>query len=220
MKINIILLIAILVFSKTGFSQGFANLNFENATFTVDPSGLYYPYSVYASNAIPGWTAYVGGSPVSDVLSNNVLLSGGAVSIIGTNNNLGFQPIQGKYFMLLAGDNYSGSLGTAGIGQSNTIPLSAESLIFWGNVGANDVSFYGQTLVLTVLGSTANYNIYGANISAFAGQTGQLLFTTVLGGSDMIDNIQFSSSAVPEPSALGLSALGGLLLAWRCRART
>jgi hypothetical protein len=30
-----------------------------------------------------------------------------------------------------------------------------------------------------------------------------------------LDNIQFSAEPVPEPGALGLFALGGLLLVWR-----
>jgi hypothetical protein len=29
------------------------------------------------------------------------------------------------------------------------------------------------------------------------------------------DNIQFSSTSIPEPGVIGLSAVGGLLLAWR-----
>jgi hypothetical protein len=66
-------------------------------------------------------------------------------------------------------------------------------------------------LSLIGLVHTANYNIYEANIGAFAGQTGQLLFTstgypTAVG--DMIDNIQFSSSPIPEPSPSLLLLLG------------
>ncbi len=81
----------------------------------------------------------------------------------------------------------------------------------------NDVSFNGQTLSLTVLGSTPNYNIYGADISAFAGQTGQLLFTAAPQTIDIIDNIQFSNLAVPEPTTLALTALGGAFLCLRRR---
>jgi hypothetical protein len=77
------------------------------------------------------------------------------------------------------------------------------------------VTFNGQTLTLTELGSTAHYNIYSADISAYAGQTGQLLFTALWESSALIDNIQFSTLATPEPGALSLTALGGLLLAWR-----
>ena len=113
------------------------------------------------------------------------------------------------------GFNYPGFEYAVSIGQTGTVPIAAQSLIFWGNVGANDVSFQGQTLSLAVLGSTANYNIYEADISAYSGQTGQLLFTAL--GSDKIDNIQFSSTAVPEPSGFALGALGGLLFSFRRR---
>ena len=83
----------------------------------------------------------------------------------------------------------------------------------------NDVSFNGQNLALTLLGSNPNYNIYGTDISSYAGQTGQLLFTSYssqVGGQwDSVDNIQFSATPVPEPNSLGLFALGGLIVAWR-----
>jgi hypothetical protein len=194
-------------------AQGFINLNFENPTFTSDPSSPYYPYVVYASNALPGWTAYVAGSVVSEVFSNDYSLSGGSVSIIDTNNNVGYPPVQGKYFVLLKGFNYPGYLNTAGIGQTGTIPSTAQSMTFWGYAGADDVSFAGHTLPLTELGSTPNYIIYGVNVAAYAGQTGQLLFTTVPGGTDIIDNILFSSSSIPEPGVLSLLAVTGLLLA-------
>jgi hypothetical protein len=118
---------------------------------------------------------------------------------------------------MIMGFNYPGSLNTAGIGQTGTIPISAQSLTFWGWAGINDISFNGQTLPLTVISNTADYNIYGANISGYAGQTGQLLFTTVPGGQDFIDNIQFSTLPVPEPSQFALAALGALLLGFHCR---
>ena len=203
----------LLAAGQAGFSQSFVNLDFENATFVSDPSSSYYPSQVYASNAIPGWTAYVAGTPLTDVFSNNAYLTGGCVTLVGT--NWGFAPMQGQYFVALFGNHYWIYTNTAGIGQTGQIPLTAQSLIFWGNVGLGDVSFNGQTLSLAVIGSTNSYNIYGANISAFAGQTGQLLFTTGIGANDMIDNIQFSSTPVPEPGALGLFALGGVLLGLR-----
>ena len=55
---------------------------------------------------------------------------------------------------------------------------------------------------------------------AYAGQTGELLFTDpsflgFQGGPAIIDNIQFSSNPLPEPSELALAALGTLLLGFR-----
>src|SRR5262249_52988002 len=99
---------------------------------------------------------------------------------------------------------------SAAIGQTGQIPTNARSLIFWGY--STDVSFGGQPLSLIVLSITPNYNIYGADISAFAGQTGQLLFTAQPQTLDIVDNIQFSSNPVPEPGTLGLFCIGGLLI--------
>ena len=77
---------------------------------------------------------------------------------------------------------------SAAIGQTGQIPTNAMSLKFWGY--STDVSFGGQTLSLVLLGRhTPHYNIYGADISAFAGQTGQLLFTAQPQSLDIIDNI-------------------------------
>ena len=100
--------------------------------------------------------------------------------------------------------------------QESDIYTFRVSLIFWGELNGGSVSFNGQTLAVSKTGSTANFDIYSANISPFAGQTGQLLFTTPLSGIMEIDNIQFSSSTVPEPGVFGLAGLGALALGW-CR---
>ena len=79
-------------------------------------------------------------------------------------------------------------------------------------------TFNGQPIDFLVTGSTANYTIYSADISAYAGQTGQLLFTlppNVDGDYAILDNIQFSTTAVPEPGPFALAALGTLLLGFR-----
>lgn len=64
----------------------------------------------------------------------------------------------------------------------------------------------------------------GGDIGAFAGNTETLAFLcqATAGGTYPedenyfnLDNIQFSSSPVPEPGALTLSAVGSLFLAWR-----
>jgi hypothetical protein len=184
-------------------AQGFVNLDFEGANISGYSAG-----SVPASDAIPGWMAYLGGTPLSNI-NYNTGGSGNMVEIVGVN------PIQGNYFIHIQGN---GSDNTqASIGQTGTIPVTAQSLIFWGGgLGQNDISFNGHTLSFTALGFGANYVIYGIDISAFAGQTGQLLFTSSswpAAVGDNIDNIQFSSSPIPEPSAVSLLLLGcGVLI--------
>src|SRR6185369_11828024 len=88
------------------------------------------------------------------------------------------------------------------------IPATANSVFYWGRGGGLVVTFDGQPLSFSLLDTEANFSIYGANISAFAGQTGELRFTLPwLRGAEMIDNIQFSSNIIPEPSVLSLCGI-------------
>jgi hypothetical protein len=208
---KILVAITFLIVWQNAHGQGFVNLDFENATVTPVPGN---PNHIVASDAIPGWTAYLGGNPQTSIGYDTVSLGGAAVFLEDANapSGGGPLPIQGNYSMLLQGSTAS-TPTAASIGQIGQIPANSLSLIFWGY--SSDVSFGGQNLSLVVLGSTPNYNIYGADISAFAGQTGQLLFTAQSGSEDIIDNIQFSPSAVPEPSEFALSVLGALLLGFR-----
>jgi hypothetical protein len=59
------------------------------------------------------------------------------------------------------------------------------------------------------------------NISAFAGTTALLTFSTTTGVANAADFLYFDDIrfSIPEPSVLGLSALGALLLGWRVRGR-
>jgi len=210
---KILVTITFLIVWQNAQGQGFVNLDFENAAVTPVSGN---PGHIVASDAILGWTAYLGGNPQTIIGYDTVSLGGAAVFLEDANapSGGGPLPIQGNYSMLLQGSTAS-TPTAASIGQTGQIPVNSLSLMFWGY--SSDVSFGGQTLSLVVLGSTPNYNIYGADISAFAGQTGQLLFTAQSGSEDIIDNIQFSPSAVPEPNSFGLFGLGGLFLAWRYR---
>jgi hypothetical protein len=61
------------------------------------------------------------------------------------------------------------------------------------------------------------YILYGANISAWAGQTGDLEFTADFNVHDpylVLDDISFSpTTVIPEPSPVALTGIGGLLFA-------
>jgi hypothetical protein len=69
--------------------------------------------------------------------------------------------------------------------------------------------------------SGQTYDVYGADISAYAGQSGQLQFTVPctpdLGENGFeLDDITFSTTTVtPEPNTLALVVMGGLALAAR-----
>ena len=202
-----------LVLSGAGaVGQGFVNLDFEQPITPLTPINSQVP----TSDALPGWNAYAYGNPQSSVVYNTLSLGAAAVSLQGPGS---LEPIlQGSYTVILQGSS-GGTPGSAAIGQTGQIPLSAESLVFWGYVGLDNVSFDGYTLPLVQIGSTAHYNIYGADISPFAGRTGELLFTAPPSYMELVDNIQFSSQAIPEPGIYALSAFGALLLGWRVLAR-
>lgn len=183
-----------------GHAQGFVNLDFEQG------------YSV--SNTIPHWTAYDNGVPIT-VLFDATSLSGASVSLFDTNGPYYLPPIQGKYFAWLIG-GYEPSYGPVALGQTGQVPVWAESISFSGSDVGMQITFNGQLLNFLVTGSTANFNTYAADISAFAGQTGQLLFTVPpYNNGGMLDNIQFSSSPVPEPGELALVVFSALLFGCR-----
>jgi hypothetical protein len=215
-KIQIIIA-AIIIFCQTGKAQSFVNLDFEDATIIPVPSSPYYPYAVYASDAIPGWTA-VGFLSPNEILYNDVSLGATSVSLLG--NNGGYSALDGAYSIDLYGG--SGLAAGASISQTGLVPADAASIQFIAVGGAPGnnllISLGGQNIPFSVLSTSPNYRTFGGNIPlGLANQSEQLTFTAPNGNNNYweIDDIQFSPSSVPEPSVLDLFALSGLLLAWR-----
>jgi hypothetical protein len=194
--------LAILAFvSEKAWCQGtFGNLGFESAVIMPDPASPYYPEGVYASNAIPGWTAYIGGVPQTDIIYNDISLGGAWISLHGPGSS---QPILSGTYSLLLQPSTVGPPISVGVAQTGRIPQNAESLTFYGT-GVYTVTFAGQPIPLVILASTPDYEIFAGDISSFANQTGELRFQ----GGGMLDNIVFSSQPVPEPSVLGIFGLG------------
>jgi hypothetical protein len=196
----------------------FQNLGFENTILTVFERNPSIPS--YATNAtVPGWdwsphgnAGY--GDPNTTVSFNDIALDAPAVTLHGTNS---FRPaIRGSYSILLQGGTTAGGLATgntngASVFQTGQIPADSLSLIYLGG-GAVRVSFNGQTLPRIAVGSTANSTIWGADISGYAGQSGELRFTAPWLSTGMLDSILFSPTAIPEPSVLVLSAIFVLCL--------
>jgi hypothetical protein len=200
--------IAALLVAGDGVAQStFQNLDFEAANVPNVPP-LQFGSDVLVTDGVPGWTVYLGGIPQSSMLHNNMSLGAAEVAIYGP-QWFSSDILQGNYTVSLQ-PSTAGPATSASIGQTGLIPQTAESLSFYGN-GGFVVTFNGYQIPLTTLGSGANYTVLGGDISAFAGQTGELLFQ----GGGLLDNIQFSNLPVPEPSTFGLSALGAWLLGWR-----
>ncbi len=188
----------------------FRNLNFEGAT--IIPVGAGSP-SVFASFALPFWTAYVGETGLGTILYNNLTIGSPDVSIHDAASL--FQPLNGNYSVVLQAA--AGGNPTASIAQSGQVPADARALIF-NAVSVNNlqVTLAGSPLSLVQLGNTPNYSVIGADISSFAGQIGELRFTGLNQPIPAValDNIRFSSVEVPEPSVMYLFVIGAALCVW------
>ncbi len=202
----------------------FQNLNFESAL--IDQT--HAPGGVSTTDALPGWTAYSSTNQATQVLFNDFCLGATCISLLGTNSPVG-PPIEGGFSVLLQGGvSGPGTLHptAASIRQTGLVPASSRSVRFkaqldsLGVPGVLSMSLDGVNIPYVSLSSGPNYTLYGGDISAFAGRTAELGFS-LFGGAGIdysiwnLDSIEFSDLAVPEPSVLGLSLLGALLLGWR-----
>ena len=211
---GIFLAVAIFVGTKS-FGQGFVNLDFEMANVSSSlPNN-----EINATNAFPGW----------DVLSlwtyhNDESIGGSSISIIDTNAHFTPLSIQGNYYALLTGNKVQGLGITVLLGQTGQIPIGTQMLTFWGDIGYMQITFDGHLLAFNTLSNGPNYHVYSADVSAYAGQVGELLFrvpsTIPGGGGGYLDNLQFSPAAVPEPGTLALVGVivGALGFTWRRKA--
>jgi hypothetical protein len=193
----------------SGQCQGtFRNLDFEHPILPLTPINGHVP----ALNAIPGWTAYDDGNPSLSVYYNDRTLCAEAVTLQGP-GSLDTR-LHGLYSPTIGGACEGGY--TAAIGQTGQVPASARSLVFLCDLYEShlQVTFAGQQISVFTMDHTADYRIVGGDISAFAGQTGELRFTALPNDGAMLDDIQFSTVVVPEPSVFGLTALGGVFGGW------
>jgi hypothetical protein len=208
-------LAAVAISCHIASGQGFVNLDFEDTTITpvlINSFSGYYDYIA----TVPGWTwtpqnnaAAIDADTM--VSLNTIALDAPAVTLHSVDDPYGRQAIQGNYSILLQGGSpFVSSTSYSSIGQTGQIPSNAKSIVYWG--GALQATFNGQPLSLFDISDNPNYTIWSADISAYAGQSGQLLFTAPWQTTAFLDNIQFSSSPVPEPSILSLICLSFFLL--------
>lgn len=196
-------------------AQGtFQNLDFESGVFIPIPDD---PYGrVEFSPAMPGWTGYAGTNQIEWILYDNMFLSTAGIAIWGPGNPNG-DFMQGHYHVLLQrGDNPFGATGdivSSSIAQTAQVPATAQSILFDTRASFASIAllFGGQPIPSSLLGQSDGIYFWGADISARAGQTGELRFL----GNGFLDNIRFSAEPIPEPSTLGFFAFGTLLLGWR-----
>jgi hypothetical protein len=197
----------LLIAETTMLGQGtFRNLDFESANIPVVPAGQ-LGRLVSPEDGLPGWTVY------APSLVHNGLPAGGSAVVIFGPEWSSSAILQGRYSVGI----FTGVSGIEAIGQSGRIPEKAKSVQFFGKPGVVNVAmtFRGNPLSFFDLGGNDHSHIYGADISGYAGQTGELRFTGVpplpnSSNSAFIDNIEFSPIPIPEPTTLTL-LFGGLL---------
>jgi hypothetical protein len=217
MRWNRAILVVVLLFigKQTGFSQSFLNLDFEQAKIVPILGGEYGGSSIAVTNALPDWSVYYGANQQSQITYNDPALGSTFVSLIATNGD----QLAGNYSVLLQG---GATASAATIAQTGLIPGNAESLTFIavGNttlgISSLQVLIDNQEVSFSVISNLLNSTLYGANVSAFANQDDTLSFSALeasIGYNNWeIDNIQFSSTPVPEPSEYALIGLGATAL--------
>ncbi len=187
-------------------AQGtFQNLDFEAAQIVYVDS---FHADIVSSNALPGWSAFAGTNQLS-ILQFGLLGAFYPVQLLAQTNG---GSISGNFSLLLS---WLGSRPDGSISQTGVVPADAQSLFFKSGTQPPLVSLGGQSLLLTTVSTDPNYILYGAEISGFAGQTSPLVFAAEFNAISWLDDIQFSSQPIPEPSAAVLLALSTLIFAAR-----
>ena len=196
-------------------AQGtFQNLDFESGSLVLIPGDFNHRY--YFADAFPGWTGYAGADQISAISYNDFPLAAASISLLSIDGGLGDNVIAGRFTPLIHAGAQSGSFVEASIAQVGTLPKDAAFLDFKAQTGSLGLlaSFAGQNLTLSAIDSGVNYTLYQADISAFAGQLGELRFTAPTSPINpyngfFLDSITFLP--VPEPSTLVLFAAAGVL---------
>ncbi len=204
--------------------ETFQNLNFESAEITnVSGSGV-YP----VSKALPGWTVVgVEATLSNEVLYNNYDLGNTSASLQGTNGP--FPALDGKFSVNLFGGDSSNFTNGASISQTGLVPTGSLSIRFIAQAtvgGAIEgpllVSLGGQNIPYFAISTGPNYTTYAGDVSAFEGHVELLSFDAPLGINNYwtLDDIQFSTSPVPEPRTCALILCGAAAFGVnRCRRR-
>ena len=219
------LAVAMTALAYTASAQSsFQNFDFESAMppfVVIDPT-----YGAVAvSNSVPGWSPYIGsGGAGIAVLYNNYFIGTPAVALLGPGWTNQPQIIEGSYSILLQGGAYpSSGPAFASIAQVGLLPAGTKSIEFKGNgVPISSIGLFvaGQSIPVFPLSTTPSYTLYGADVSQFAGQVAELRLTALVSPTYpfpnlLVDSFEFSNTAIPEPSTIGISIFGASLLGWR-----
>jgi hypothetical protein len=204
----ILLLLAICCLRLTAVAQSFSNLNFESTAVSGIPAdGIWLNWSL----AAPGWHHPVG---VDSVFVYHKTPPQGSIAqyyFLVDSTTTSWSPLEGKYSLALVSGHYNrndpGSPWVnAYIEQTGYIPQDAQSLQLFAQ-GEFALTINSKEVPL----STLDGDLYGADISGYAGQTVSMRISstsTQVQSPVIVDGLSFSLQAVPEPSGAALVALG------------
>jgi len=201
-------------------AQGtFVNLGFESAVVHGE-----WGWPVNLSDALPGWSATIGGNPVTYAVWNSIALDSSVVGVVGTNGLYAAPAIIGRYMALIE----AGYGGDTSLFQTGLVPVDANSVFFLTYPRFQNfpypgllLSMDGIPIPLYLIARAPNYYVWQGDVSTFAGRIAELRFTVFSSWHPepnlaYVDAITFSSSRVPEPRTILLSSLGVLLsVLWR-----
>ncbi len=176
----------------------------------------------------------MGTNQLTIVSENYITLGAANVGLLGPNYLspsllVSFQPLEGLFSAILQAGEFNDNppYVPVSIAQTGLISSWAKAVLFEGTLQLAGTNFLGDCAV-TVGGVNTPVvplggDLYGCNISAFAGLEEELSFSMLTNygnGLMYLDTIRFSGFAVPEPSALSLvmMAAAGLGL-WRVVSR-
>ena len=207
------------------YGAAFQNLNFESASLVPIPNDTYNRVSF--DQAFPGWNGYLGDIQENRVLTNAIFLCCSGISLWSDGRPL----IEGTYAVLLHAERrLDGDMlpADATITQTGLVPSEAQSLLFRAQTFYPfSVSLGGEPLSLLPVAVGGNYTVFGADITAWAGQESELRFTVPTDGNLMtenvllLDSIEFSTTPIPEPSTFALFAVAAAFgwVYWRRKQR-
>ena len=202
-------------------AQGmFQNLDFESARFSLVTNVV---TGVAVSDALPGWSASDGTAHLSTIAVYPAYpVTGGFLSPVDLIASA-TDSLDGNFSVILGAGGGSPVPAHGTISQTGRVPAGVHSLLFKAALipgSTLQVSLGGANLSYVALSTQPTYTVYGADISALAGDTAELIFMAATRGAE-IDDIQFSPQIVPEPSVLALAGLGfGTLLVFHRQRRS
>lgn len=212
------------------FAAPFQNLDFEQGSFQAPPANyvpsdpLAGPNPISAAAGLPFWTAREDSTVCTAIWGNGGALDETSVALF----NAAFNQLDGNYCVQLSAVSFapSGFFKTSSISQTGDVPANAQSIQFLkiddgGPAPTNAfVTLNGSVINLVPIATNGNVVTMAGDVSAFAGTNAELTITSAgapggvaLAGENYLtlDDISFSPNPVPEPSALVLLAVGGVI---------